>query len=161
MNGPGNAIDSFDVGVVRAIAAGMKDREGPLLPILHAINDRWGYVDERAFPVVADVLNLSRAEVYGVVSFYHDFRKAAPGRHILKICRAEACQSMGCERLVDQLEALLGIPVGGTTPDGAVTLEQVYCLGNCALSPSMLVDDELHGLVDEAKLHDLVAEARA
>ena len=140
----------FDTERVRAIANELASLDGPLLPILHAINDRLGHVDERAVPVVAEVLNLSRAEVHGVVSFYHDFRRRPHGRHVLKVCRAEACQSMGCERLVEELEGELGIAMGGTTPDGRLTLETVYCLGNCALSPAVMLDGELHGRGDVA-----------
>jgi formate dehydrogenase subunit gamma len=146
----------FDPERVRAIAVELAALDGPLLPILHAVNDRLGHVDDRAIPVIADVLNLSRAEVHGVVSFYHDFRRAPAGRHVLKVCRAEACQSMGCDRLVGQLETALGVAMGGTTPDGRVTLDTVYCLGNCALSPAVMLDGELHGRVDEAKCGDLL-----
>lgn len=153
------AAPEFDVEQVRAIAAELASLDGPLLPILHAITDRLGHVDERAIPVVAEVLNLSRAEVHGVVSFYHDFRRQPAGRHVLKVCRAEACQSMGCERLVAELETGLGIAMGGTTPDGRVTLETVYCLGNCALSPAVMLDGELHGRVDAAGAHELLRRA--
>ena len=146
----------FDAERVRAIAVELAPLDGPLLPILHAVVDRLGHVDERAIPVIADVLNLSRAEVHGVVGFYHDFRRQPAGRHVLKVCRAEACQSMGCERLVERLETALGMAMGGTTPDGRVTLETVYCLGNCALSPAVMVDGELHGRVDEAKAGELL-----
>jgi formate dehydrogenase subunit gamma len=123
-----------------------------MLPALHALNHTFGYIDERAIPLVADLFNLSRAEVTGVVSFYKDFRRAPPGRHVVKVCRAEACQAMGCERVVAELAARLGTPVDGTSPDGAVTLETVYCLGNCALSPAALVDGKLYGRVDAESL---------
>lgn len=149
----------FDTERVRAIAMELASLDGPLLPILHAINDRLGHVDERAIPVVAEVLNLSRAEVHGVVSFYHDFRRRPHGRHVLKVCRAEACQSMGCERLVEELETELGIAMGGTTPDGRLTLETVYCLGNCALSPAVMFDGELHGRVDASRAGELLRRA--
>lgn len=149
----------FDTERVRAIANELASLDGPLLPILHAINDRLGHVDERAIPVVAEVLNLSRAEVHGVVSFYHHFRRRPHGRHVLKVCRAEACQSMGCERLVEELEISLGVPMGGTTPDGRLTLETVYCLGNCALSPAVMLDGELHGRVDAARAGELLRRA--
>lgn len=149
----------FDTERVRAIAMELASLDGPLLPILHAINDRLGHVDERAIPVVAEVLNLSRAEVHGVVSFYHDFRRRPHGRHVLKVCRAEACQSMGCERLVEELETSLGVPMGETTPDGRLTLETVYCLGNCALSPAVMLDGELHGRVDATRAAELLHRA--
>jgi formate dehydrogenase subunit gamma len=146
---------------VRAIAQEFAPLDGPLLPILHAIVDRLGHVDEQAIPIIADVLNLSRAEVHGVVSFYHDFRRTPAGRHLLKVCRAEACQSMGCERLVDRLETALGIAIGNTTPDGRVTLETVYCLGNCALSPAVMLDGELLGRVDDVRCGDLLRQLNA
>ncbi len=156
---PPTTAPDFDTERVRAIANELASLDGPLLPILHAINDRLGHVDERAIPVVAEVLNLSRAEVHGVVSFYHDFRRRPHGRHLLKVCRAEACQSMGCERLVEELETSLGVPMGGTTPDGRLTLETVYCLGNCALSPAVMLDGELHGRVDAARAGELLRRA--
>jgi formate dehydrogenase subunit gamma len=141
----------FNADLVREIAERMKGLDGPLLPILHAINDQCGFVDERALPIIADVLNLTRAEVQGVVSFYHDFRRAPAGRHVVKICRAEACQSMGAERLIGELETAFGTKLGETSPDGRVTLEAVYCLGNCALSPAALIDGRLYGRLDAAR----------
>jgi formate dehydrogenase subunit gamma len=105
---------------------------------------------------VADVLNITRADVQGVVSFYHDFRREPAGRHVIKLCRAEACQSMGSEALAANLERALGIRFGETTPDRSVTLEEVFCLGNCALSPSVMIDGELHGRANEAKVLKLV-----
>lgn len=134
-------------------------REGPLLPILHDVQDAFGFVPREAIPVVARVLNLSRAEVYGVVTFYHDFRHAPAGRRVLKLCRAEACQSMGCEALVARAEAALGTPCGGTSADG-VTLEAVYCLGLCATSPSAMLDGQPVARLDEGRLDALIAEAR-
>lgn len=142
---------AFDAGPIREIAMQLKPLDGPLLPILHAVNERFGYVDERALPVIADVLNLTRAEVQGVVSFYHDFRRAPAGRHVVKICRAEACQAMGAERLIAELETAFGVKLGETSADGNVTLEAVYCLGNCALSPAALIDGKLYGRLDTAK----------
>lgn len=153
-------VSAFEADRVRAIAVELASLDGPLLPILHAVNDRLGHVDERAIPVIAEVLNLSRAEVHGVVSFYHDFRRQPAGRHVLKVCRAEACQSMGCERLVERLEDELGVEMGGTTPDGRVTLEAVYCLGNCALSPAVMLDGELHGRVDDVRCGELLRKVR-
>lgn len=142
---------------VRAVVADFVDLEGPLLPILHALNDRFGHVDEAVVPVIADALNLSRAEVHGVVAFYHDFRRAPAGRHVIKVCRAEACQSMGSRQLVADLEAALGIAIGETTPDGRVTLEPVYCLGNCALSPAALVDGDLIGRLTQDRMRAMLA----
>jgi formate dehydrogenase subunit gamma len=135
---------------------------GALLPILHALQDEFGYVDKAAIPLVASALNLSHAEVHGVVSFYHDFRHEAPGRHILKLCRAEACQSMGCEKMIRHVEDRLGVKLGSTTDDRGFTVEAVYCLGNCALSPAVMLDGKLYGrvssdvadfLIDDTKRH--------
>ncbi len=120
---------------------------GALLPILHAIQDDFGYIDKAAVPLIADVLNLSHAEVHGVISFYHDFRHEPPGRHTLKMCRAESCQAMGCDRLIEHVENRLGAKLGETTSDGSFTLDAVYCLGNCALSPAVMLDGKPYGRV--------------
>ena len=133
---------------------------GALLPILHALQEEFGYVDKAAIPLVADALNLSQAEVHGVISFYHDFREAPPGRHILRICRAEACQSMGCETLVQHVESRLGVKIGQTTDDGSFTVEAVYCLGNCALSPSAMLDGKPYGRVSPQVADFLISVAR-
>jgi formate dehydrogenase subunit gamma len=135
--------------------------EGPLMPILHAVQEAFGYVPEEAVPVLARELNLSRAEVHGVVTFYHDFRRELPGKHILKMCRAEACQSMGCEALVERAEEHLGVECGGTSADGRVTFEPIYCLGLCATAPSAMIDGRLVGRLDEKKLDQLLKEATA
>lgn len=148
----------WDAKAAREIAESLKDMEGPLLPILHAFMERFGHINDEAIVLVADVLNLTRAEVQGVVGFYHDFRREPAGRHVVKVCRAEACQSMGSEALAARLERALGIAFGDTTSDRRVTLEEVYCLGNCALSPSVLVDGELYGRMDEAKVMALVGD---
>jgi len=133
---------------------------GALLPILHALQEEFGYIDKAAVPLVADALNLSHAEVHGVISFYHDFRHSPPGRHILRICRAEACQSMGCEKLVDHVEKKLGARVGETTPDRSFTIEPVYCLGNCALSPSVMLDGKPYGRVSAEVADFLIDDLR-
>lgn len=146
-----NPPTGFNPDRVREIAEGLQNIDGPLLPILHAVNNQLGFVDERALPIIADVLNLTRAEVQGVVSFYHDFRRSPAGRHVVKVCRAEACQSMGAERLITELETAFGIKLGETSKDGRVTLEPVYCLGNCALSPAALIDGKLYGRLDAAR----------
>ena len=146
----------WDAEAAREIAVQLKDMEGPLLPILHALIERFGHINNEAIVLVADVLNITRADVQGVVSFYHDFRREPAGRHVIKVCRAEACQSMGSEALAARLERALGIAFGETTADRHVTLEEVYCLGNCALSPSVMIDGELHGRADEAKVLELV-----
>ncbi len=128
--------------------------------MLHALQEEFGYVDARAVPQIADVLNLSEAEVHGVISFYHDFRRSPAGRHVLRICRAEACQSMGCETLVHHIESRLGIKLGETTPDRSLTVEPVYCLGLCALSPAAMLDGEPYGRVSLAIADMLIDGAR-
>ena len=132
-----------------------------MLPILHALQEEFGYVDDEAIPLIADALNLSEAEVVGVVHFYHDYRHEAPGRHILKVCRAEACQSMGCESLVRHLQSKLGAVMGETTADGAFSLDTVYCLGNCALSPAVMLDGRLYGKVTHERLDALLERVEA
>lgn len=138
----------------------MQGLEGPLLPILHGVQEEFGYVPKEALPVIADALNLSRAEVHGVVSFYHDFRKNPAGRHVLKLCQAESCQSMGSDEVADKLKKLLGIDFHETTHDGSVTLEPVYCLGLCACSPAALLDGEPIGRLDDAKIGEIVRGVR-
>jgi formate dehydrogenase subunit gamma len=128
--------------------------EGPLLPILHAIQEAFGYVPDSAIPQIAAALTLSKAEVHGVISFYHDFRSAPAGRHVLKLCRAEACQAVGADAVADRIKAALGIDWHETTADGRVTLEPVFCLGLCACGPAAMVDGRLVGRCDES----LVAE---
>jgi formate dehydrogenase subunit gamma len=134
--------------------------EGPLMPILHALQHAFGHVPEEAIPVLAQELNLSRAEVHGVVTFYHDFRRELSGKHVLKMCRAEACQSMGCERLVERAEERLGLECGSTSADGRVTLEAVYCLGLCATAPSAMLDGRVVGRLDTNRLDQLLKEAQ-
>lgn len=146
------------LATVAPIIARWKHEEGPLLPILNGILRELGYVPRKAIPTIADELNLSRADVYGVVSFYHDFREKAPGRHILKLCRAEACQSMGGDAMAEKLQNLLGIRFGETSADGAVTLEPVYCLGLCACAPSAMLNGEVIGRLDDAKAVEIIAE---
>ncbi|ARO32017.1 MULTISPECIES: formate dehydrogenase subunit gamma [unclassified Rhizobium] len=144
----------------RTIVADLRFLEGPLLPILHEVQREFGYVPQEALPVIAEELNLSRAEVHGVMTFYHDYRDHPAGRHVLKLCRAEACQSTGGDALADRVKALLGIDFHQTTLDGAVTLEPVYCLGLCACAPSAMLDGEVYGRVDDQMAAELVAEAR-
>ena len=130
--------------------------EGPLLPILHAIQEAFGHVPETAIPQIAAALTLSKAEVHGVISFYHDFREKPAGRHVLKLCRAEACQAAFGDSVADRAKEKLGIDWHETTPDGAVTLEPVFCLGLCACAPAALVDGKLVGRVDEAKIDSIL-----
>jgi formate dehydrogenase subunit gamma len=140
------------------IIAEHKDLEGPLLPILHALQAAFGYIDRTAEPIVAEALNISRAEIHGVVTFYHDFRERPAGRHVLKLCRAEACQAAGGDALASHAEARLGVAFGRTTADGRVTLEPVYCLGLCSVSPSAMLDGRVIARLDANKLDALVAE---
>ena len=134
--------------------------EGATLVILHALQETFGYVPEPAIPMVAEALTLSRAEVHGVFTFYHDFRKQPAARHVLKLCRAEACQAAGGDALAARAEAKLGISLGNTTADDRVTLEPIYCLGLCATAPSAMLDGRVIGRLDEARIDALVAEAQ-
>jgi formate dehydrogenase subunit gamma len=136
------------------------NREGPLLPILHALLEEFGYIDAAAEPLIAAALNITRAEVHGVVTFYHDFRREPAGRHVLKLCRAEACQAAGGDPLAAHAETRLGVAMGTTAPDGSVTLEPVYCLGLCALAPSAVLDGRVVARLDEKRLDALLAEAQ-
>lgn len=137
------------------------NRLGALLPILHDIQDAFGHVPEQAVPLIAQELNLSRAEVHGVVTYYHHFRQQPAGRHVVRVCRAEACQAVGAEALLAHAQAHLGCTLHETTADGAITLEPVYCLGQCAVGPALLVDDEeLHGRMNAAGFNALVESLR-
>jgi formate dehydrogenase subunit gamma len=133
---------------------------GAALPILHALQHEFGYIDQEAVPLIAQALNLSRAEVHGVVSFYHDFRKAPPGHHVLKLCRAEACQSMGADALAETARNQLQIDWHDTTPDGGVTLEPVFCLGLCACAPAAMLDDRVYGALNDARLTKIIEQVR-
>lgn len=144
-----------------AIVGRLKPLEGPMLPILHDIQAEFGYVPQAALPVIAEGLNLSRAEVHGVVSFYHDYRQAPAGRHVIKLCRAEACQSMGGDELAERLLSLLGLDWHGTSADGAVTVEPVYCLGLCACAPAAMLNGDVIGRLDEEAVADMVKVVKA
>lgn len=139
----------------------LRGLEGPLLPILHGIQQEFGHVPEACLPIIADALSLSRAEVHGVVTFYHDYRSHPAGRHVLKLCQAEACQSVGSDATTAKLKQLLGIGFHETTRDGAVTLEPVYCLGLCACAPSAMLDGEVIGRLDDEKLEEIARAVRA
>lgn len=145
----------------RAIAAEHGNRPDELIEILHDVQSALGYVPEAVVPVLAQALNLSRAEVHGVVTFYHDFRAKPAGRHVLKLCRAEACQSMGGEALVERAEHRLGVSCGETSADGRVTLEPIYCLGLCATAPSAMIDGRIVGRMTAERLDALLKEAGA
>ncbi len=145
---------------VAEIVTAHQGMEGPLLPILHEVQAAFAHVPQAALPQIAEALRMSRAEVHGVMTFYHDFRAAPAGKHVLKLCRAEACQSMGADRVAAHAQARLGVDWHETTPDGRVTLEPVYCLGLCACAPAAMVDGRVVGRVDEARVDALIAEVR-
>jgi formate dehydrogenase subunit gamma len=149
--------DKLQRCVSNALARFAKE-PGPLLEILHAVQDELGSVPPESVPLIADALNLSRAEVHGVISFYHHFRERSPGRYVVQLCRAEACQAMNARALEEFLRSRLRVNFGETTPDGRVTLEAVYCLGNCACAPSMMVNGELHGRVTPENFNELTRE---
>ena len=152
------AVASTDASRISEIIDHCRHLEGPMLPILHQVQEEFGYIPESAKQLIASALNVSRAEVHGVITFYHDFRDQPAGRHTLKLCRAEACQSMGGDRLAERAKARLGLDWHETAPDGSVTLEPVFCLGLCASAPAAMLDGELYGRVDEHCLNDIVAE---
>jgi formate dehydrogenase subunit gamma len=154
------AFVEWDAARGSEIIAAHAGPQGATLPILHALQDAFGYIPDEAILMVAHALNLTRAEVYGVVSFYHDFRHSPPGRHHLRLCRAEACQSMGADRLAARAKAKLGIGWGETTGDGAVTLDPVFCLGLCATAPSAMLDGKLVGRLNDVRLDRLIEQAR-
>jgi formate dehydrogenase subunit gamma len=147
--------------VVREILAQRAAEPGALLPILHELQERLGFIPQEALPQLAAGLNLSRAEVHGVVTYYHHFRSEKPGRKVLQMCRAEACKSMGADALIAHAEARLGCKLHEQTADGALSLEPVFCLGLCSSSPALMLGDELHARMTPAKLDALIAEARS
>ncbi len=155
--------ESTTTETVQSIIAELKDKPGALLPILHGIQDALGYIPADSVPAIAGGLNLSRAEVHGVISFYHYFRDTPTGKHTVHLCRAESCQSMGSNALEAHVKTTLGIDYHETTADGQFSLEPVYCLGNCACSPAMQIGDEIYGRVSaesfDAIINDLGVEA--
>ena len=154
------AYEPWDEARGAEIIAEHAEIEGATLVILHALQEAFGYIPEPAIPMVASALNLSRAEVYGVFTFYHDFRKQPAGRHVLKLCRAEACQAAGGDALAARAEAKLGVALGETTADERVTLEPIYCLGLCATAPSAMLDGRVIGRLDQTRLDALIVEAQ-
>jgi formate dehydrogenase subunit gamma len=154
---PGAGWDQSEAAAIIAAHAGLS---GATLPILHALQGAFGFVPRQTHAMIADALNLSRAEIHGVVSFYHDFRGAPPGRHVLKICRAEACQAMGGAALAESALRQTGATWGGMAPDGSVTIEPSYCLGLCACAPAALLDGEPVGRLTEASLSALLRHCR-
>jgi formate dehydrogenase subunit gamma len=154
------AYEPWDAARGAEIIAEHTHLEGPTLVILHALQEAFGYVPEPAIPMIAAALNLTRAEIHGVFTFYHDFRHEPAGRHVLKLCRAEACQAAGGDALAARAETKLGVAIGNTTADERVTLEPIYCLGLCATAPSAMLDGRLVGRLDETRLDALIAEAQ-
>ncbi|MFL2555112.1 MAG: formate dehydrogenase subunit gamma [Candidatus Rariloculaceae bacterium] len=152
------ATDDY-AAIVREIALAHAGQPGALLPLLHAIQSEIGYIPSSGVPIVAEILNLSRAEVHGVISFYHLFRTEPPGAHILYLCRAEACQSMGARELEAHAKDKLGVDFHQTTADGRLSLEPIYCLGNCACSPAVMIDRTVHGRVSLERLDELLEDA--
>ncbi len=145
---------------VQEITTALKDKPGALLPILHAIQDAMGYVPAESVPTIAKALNLSRAEVHGVISFYHYFRETKPGKHTIHLCRAESCQAMGGKQLEQHVKNRLGIDFHETTADGEFSLEPVYCLGNCACSPAMQIGNEIYGRVSANSFDTTINETK-
>ena len=152
-------VDRWNIADASEIVAARAHEKGAALEIFHALMARFGYVDKAIVPVMAEALNLSRAEIHGTLTFYHDFRDHPPGRRVIKVCKAEACQSRGALAMSDALKRKLGIEWHGTTADGAFTVEPVYCLGICANAPAVLVDDEPFGDVRADTLDDFLAAA--
>jgi formate dehydrogenase subunit gamma len=144
--------------LIHEIIAKHKDMQGAALPILHAVQEALGYVPESAIPMIAEALNVTRAEMHGVVTFYHDYRREPAGRHVLKLCRAEACQAAGGHAVAERVRERLGVDFGETSADGRVTLDAVYCLGLCATAPSAMLDGKLFGRLDQAGADRIVAE---
>lgn len=147
-----STVNNWDQQRAADIIAAHQAVEGAALPMLHALQAEFGHIPEDVVPMVADALNLSRAEIHGIVTFYHDFRHTAPGRHVLKLCRAEACQSVGGDALADHAQARLRVSWGETTGNGAVTLEPVFCLGLCACGPAAMLDGRVIGRLDRQRI---------
>lgn len=151
----------WDRNTVAEVVQGLQNEPGALLPILHGIQDALGYIPADSVPMIATALNLSRAEVHGVITFYHYFRETPPGRHTIHLCRAESCQSMNAGALEAHAKAALGIDFHETTADGVFSLEPVYCLGNCACSPAISIDGETYGRVSPGRFDEILNEMRA
>jgi formate dehydrogenase subunit gamma len=156
---PESPLSAKDERRIRAITAELSDMPGALLPILHAVQKEIGHVPSGSVAIIAEALNLSRAEVHGVVTFYHFFRTTRPGEKTLYICRAEACQSMGSRALENYAKEKLGVDYHGTTDDGSVSLEPIYCLGNCACSPAVMLDQTVYGRVTPERLDEILGRA--
>jgi formate dehydrogenase subunit gamma len=151
---------AFDLSLAQALIDQKRDTPGATLPILHDLQEKFGYIDDAAIPLIADALNISKAETLGVISFYHDFHRSPVDGHALKLCRAESCQSLGCEDLVSHLELRHGIKVDDEDNHSGLHVETVYCLGNCALSPAALLDGSPIGRLDRDRIDAIVAAAQ-
>lgn len=160
MNSSAHQSGAHDTST-REIVAAMQDMPGALLPILHEIQHALGYVPEDCVPIIAEGLNLSRAEVHGVISFYHHFRSEPAGKHMVQICRAEACQAVGARSLEAHVQTSLGVKMGETTTDGNLTIEPVYCLGNCACGPSVQIGEDVYARVTPERFDELMAALMA
>ena len=145
---------------IQSVIAPLASLPGALLPILHALQDKYGHVPKQSVPLIATALNLSRAEVHGVITYYHHFRDHPAGRHTLRLCRAEACQAVGAEKLAEYARQRLGCDFHETSADGAVTLEAAYCLGQCATGPALLIDDDIHARVTPERFDALLQSLR-
>jgi formate dehydrogenase subunit gamma len=155
------ALDGADAMRINVIVAAHRHQPGALLPILHAVQNALGFIPGAAVPLIADALDQTRAEVHGVISFYHHFRSQPPGRHIVQVCRAEACQAVGARALEAHARQTLGIDFHETSTDGTITLEAVYCLGNCACGPSLRIDDDIIGRVSNERFDELIEALRS
>ena len=153
-------LNPHDLKIINQHILQYQSMPGALLPLLHAIQDDLGFVPEIAYPLISSALSLSVAEVHGVVTFYHHFRSRKPGRHILQVCRAESCQALGSEALEAHIKNKLGIDFHETTSDGTITLEPIYCLGNCACSPAVMIDEAVYGRVDSKKIDQLISDLK-
>ena len=153
-----SSLDAASEATIARVLAERQHLAGALLPVLHGVQDALGFIPSAAVPTIADALNLSRAEVHGVITFYHYFRDSPPGRHTIHLCRAEACQSMNSRALESHARHRLGIGLHETTPDGRFSLEPVYCLGNCACSPAMMIDGKLYGRVTAERFDEALSE---
>ena len=152
------AFEIFSAARASVVIAQHPAVQASLLPVLHDVQKHFGFVPEAVVPQIAKALNISRADVHGVVTFYHDYRRAAPGKTVIKLCRAEACQAMGGDAIADALSARLGVAFGETSKNGAVTLEAMYCLGLCACAPAAIINGELRGRLDFDSVTDILAE---
>ncbi len=157
---PARTFPTFDPEAAQTIIAAHAAEPGGLLEALNALQARFGYLDKAVIAPLAEAFNLSRAEVHGVISFYHDFRDAPPGRHVVRICQAEACQAMGARALTAHAKQALGLEFGETSVPDGVTLEPVHCLGNCAAAPAVMIGEAVHGRVDAGRFDALIAACR-